>query len=213
MSKMEVKWPVDILCDEAIAESVKYIKKLKYKPMLYLEGWWTETCNQINTKGLCLEFGVFEGESINYFSDKFKDRIWYGFDSFEGLQENWSGGYHGKGWFSKQGQIPVVNKNVKIIKGWFKNTLPTFFKKNKEKISFIHIDCDTYQSTKDVLDNINPKLLQKNTLILLDEYISYWGWKENVFKAWKEYVNKHNIKYKYVLFGKGQGLVRIINGF
>ena len=55
------------------------------------------------------------------------------------------------------------------------------------------------------------KLLQKNTLILLDEYISYWGWKENVFKAWKEYVNKHNIKYKYILFGKGQGLVRIIN--
>ena len=36
----------------------------------------------------------------------------------------------------------------------FKNTLPIFLKNNKEKISFIHIDCDTYQSTKDVFDNI-----------------------------------------------------------
>ena len=166
--------------------------------------------NEIKLKGLHCEFGVHQALQLNYLAKAKPNQHWYGFDSFEGLQENWPGGYHGKGWFSKQGQIPVVNKNVKIIKGWFKNTLPSFFKKNKEKISFMHIDCDTYQSTKDVLDNIDPKLLQKDTLILLDEYISYWGWKENVFKAWKEYVNKHSIKYQYVLFGKGQGLVKII---
>jgi hypothetical protein len=134
------KWPMEILRDESIAESVEYIKQLNYKPMLYIDGWWFETCRQINTKGLCLEFGVFEGASINFFSEMIKDRTWYGFDSFEGLQENWPGGYHGKGWFGKQGQIPKVNKNVKIVKGWFKDTLPVFFKKHKENISFIHIE-------------------------------------------------------------------------
>ena len=85
----------------------------------------------------------------------------YGFDNFEGLQENWYGGYHGKGWFSKNGKLPTINKNVKIIKGWFKDTLPDFFKNHKEKISFMHIDCDTYKSTKDILNNINCNLLQK----------------------------------------------------
>jgi len=204
------KWPAEILRDESIAESVEYIKQLNYKPMLYIDGWWFESCRQINTKGLCLEFGVFEGASINFFSEMIKDRTWYGFDSFEGLQEDWPGGYHGKGWFGKQGQIPKVNKNVKIVKGWFKDTLPVFFKKHKENISFMHIDCDTYQSTKDVFNNINPKLLQKDSLVLFDEYISYWGWKENVFKVWKEYVYKNNIIYKYVFFGKGQALVRIL---
>jgi hypothetical protein len=40
--------------------------------------------------------------------------------------------------------------------------------------------------------------------------MSYWGWKENVFKAWQEYVKENNIKYEYVLFGKVQALVKII---
>jgi hypothetical protein len=210
MENKNIKWIIDVLKEQSILESAEYVKQLEYKPMLYETGWWIESCNQINTEGLCLEFGVFEGESINFFSNFIKNRVWYGFDNFEGLQENWYGGYHGKGWFSKNGKIPVVNKNVKIIKGWFKDTLPNFFKNNKEKISFIHVDCDTYESTKDILNNINCNLLQNNTLILFDEYTSYWGWKENVFKAWKEYVKDNNIKYEYVLFGKVQALVKII---
>jgi hypothetical protein len=210
MKQEDVKWLEDIIREQSILESVDYIKQLKYKPLLYKDGWWIETCNQINTKGLCLEFGVFEGNSINFFSNNLRDRTWYGFDSFEGLQENWYGGYHGKGWFNKNGEIPNVNENVKIVKGWFKETVPSFFKENKEKISFIHIDCDTYKSTKDVFDNINPKLLQNNTLILFDDYHSYWGWKENIFKVWKEYVHENNIKYEYVFFGKVQALIKII---
>tara|TARA_R110000822_G_scaffold307112_2_gene433837 strand:+ start:2932 stop:3567 length:636 start_codon:yes stop_codon:yes gene_type:complete len=210
MKDEDIKWAAEILREESIIESVQYIKQLDYKPMLCGYGWWIESCNQINTKGLCLEFGVFEGESINFLSNLVKDRTWYGFDSFEGLQENWSGGYHGKSWFNKKGEIPKVNNNVKIIKGCFKNTLPNFFKSTKEKISFMHIDCDTYESTKDVFNNINYDLFQNNSLILFDEYMSYWGWKENVFKAWQEYVKENNIKYEYVLFGKVQALVKII---
>lgn len=205
-----VKWPAELLREEAILESLTYIKNLKYKPVVLNTGWWFEACNQISTNGLCLEFGVFQGESINYFSEKVKDRTWYGFDSFEGLQENWYGGYHGKGWFDQKGEIPKVNKNVKIIKGWFKDTLPLFFKDNKQKISFIHIDCDTYESTKDILNNINPKQLQKNCIILFDDYISYWGWKDNIYRAWQEYIKENNIIYKYIFFGGEQALIKII---
>jgi len=59
MKQEDVKWLEDIIREQSILESVDYIKQLKYKPLLYKDGWWIETCNQINTKGLCLEFGVF----------------------------------------------------------------------------------------------------------------------------------------------------------
>jgi hypothetical protein len=62
-------------------------------------------------------------------TDKLKNKIWYGFDSFYGLQENWKGGWFSKNHFSLNGKSPKVNKNVKLIKGWFKNTLPIFLKK------------------------------------------------------------------------------------
>ena len=115
-----------------------------------------------------------------------------------------------KGHFTLNGKKPNVLSNVSLVKGWFKNTLPLFLNKNKNKISFIHIDCDTYESTKDVFDCINKNLLQKGTMILFDEYMGYTGWRENEFKAWQEYVDKNKIKYKYIAFGEEQSLIKIL---
>ena len=47
---------------------------------------------QANARGLFLEFGVFEGNSIQTIS-KNTDNIVYGFDSFEGLPEKWRDGF------------------------------------------------------------------------------------------------------------------------
>ena len=38
-----------------------------------------------------LEFGVFKGASLNFFSKYIKQNTIYGFDSFEGINYNWSG--------------------------------------------------------------------------------------------------------------------------
>ena len=46
--------------------------------------------NDNNSDNLYIEFGVFSGTSINYFSKNLKKKI-YGFDSFEGLKEDWVG--------------------------------------------------------------------------------------------------------------------------
>ena len=61
-----------------------------------------------------------------------------------------------------------------------------------------------------MLDIIGPKKLVSNTRILFDEYTSYIGWKENEFKAWKEFVQKHNVNYKYEMFADRQALIKII---
>jgi hypothetical protein len=200
----------DILYEEAAQESAEYIRPYISEAIITDEGWWNVAANKIEIDGLCLEFGVHMGVSINYFSNAKPNITWYGFDSFEGFQEDWKGGYFGKASFSLNGKLPIVNKNVKLIKGWFKNTLPDFLKEHKEKIAFINMDCDTYESTKQVLDMIGPERLVPNTKILFDEYISYIGWKHGEFKAWQEFVKNNNIKYKYELFGPRQTLIKIV---
>jgi len=202
----------DFLYEEAAKDSANYIKKYLNKTIITDFGWWDIAIEKIkNSKidGLCMEFGVHEGRSINYFSNKTINKIWYGFDSFKGFQEDWKGGFFAKGNYSLNGKIPIVNENVKLIKGWFKDTLPIFLKSNKNKICFIHIDCDTYESTKEVLNIISSKKLTSGTLILFDEYLSYIGWRQGEFKAWQEFTKENKIKYKYEMFGERQALVKI----
>jgi hypothetical protein len=200
----------DVLAEEAAKESADYIRPYIKEAIITDTGWWNISIEKIEIDGLHLEFGVYKGESINYFSSKKSNTIWYGFDSFEGFQEDWQGGFYGKSTYSLKGQKPVVNKNVKLIKGYFKDTLPKFLKNKKQNIAFLHIDCDTYESTKQVLNIISSKRLVANTRILFDEYTSYIGWKENEFKAWKEFVQENNINYKYEMFGDRQALIKII---
>ena len=199
----------DLLYEEAAKDSADYIRKYIDEAIITDGGWWGIASNKIEVDGLCLEFGVHVGISINYFSNAKPNITWYGFDSFEGFQEDWKGGYFGKASFSLDGKLPGVNKNVKLIKGWFKDTLPDFLKEHKEKIAFINMDCDTYESTKQVLDMIGPERLVPNTRILFDEYLCYIGWKNGEFKAWQEFVKKHKLSYKYELFATRQALIKI----
>lgn len=205
-----VKRVFDFLQEDSKKESAKYLKKFKKTAIFTESGWHDIALSKICTKGLCLEFGVFNGESINYFSKIIKDRIWYGFDSFEGLQEDWKGGWYSKGYFNLNGQLPIVNDNVRLIKGWFNNTLPIFLKENEEKISFINIDCDTYESTVEIFKYIKKDRLQKGCIVVFDEYFGYIGWKYGEFKAWQEYVHKNKIKYEYIAFGAKTAILKIL---
>jgi hypothetical protein len=200
----------DLLYKDSVKDSYEYIKQFKEKAIFCDHGWWDIALQKINTHGLCLEFGVWKGDSLNYFSKFLPNKKWYGFDSFLGLQEDWKGGFFAKGYFNLNGKIPNFDKNVSIVKGWFKETLPNFFKKNKNLISFIHVDCDTYESTKDIFNSINKERLQKGCIILFDEYFGYINWENNEFKAWQEYVKNNGIKYEYLAFGERQTIIQII---
>ena len=204
------KRPFDVLYEESIKESAEYIKNFINNVVICETGWWDIALNNIVENKLCLEFGVNKGESLNYFSSVKKNTVWYGFDSFYGLQEDWRGGFFAKNYFNLNGVEPKVNSNVVLIKGWFKNTLPIFLKNNEEKISFIHIDCDTYESTKDIFDNIKFDRFINNSIILFDEYMGYINWKNNEFKAWQEYVKDNKVNYKYIAFGSRQAIIKII---
>ena len=146
---------------------------------------------------LWLEFGVFSGSSINYISKFTRDHV-YGFDSFEGLPEDWREGFP-KGAFSKQGTLPSVNQNVVLIKGWFNDTLPHFLATQQKKISFIHMDCDLYSSTKFVFDTVKDYLAD-NCVIIFDELLNYPGFDgdNGELKALYEFVTENKVRYSWI---------------
>jgi hypothetical protein len=209
MTKRHNKNVYDIIHNEAVERSVAYIKKHLDTAMITDDSWWDTILHRIKQPGLCLEFGVYKGDSLNYFASFRPDIHWYGFDSFEGLQEDWIKGYYGKKFFTLNGNIPNLKSNITPIKGWFKDTLTPFLRNHNDDISYMHIDCDTYTSTKDILDRIDPSRFFKGSLIHFDEYMGYHGWEDHEFKPWQEYVKEHGIKYKYVLFSFMAVLVEI----
>ena len=64
-----------------------------------------------------------------------------------------------KGDFNLDGKIPILKSNVTPIKGWVQDTLPIFLKKFNPKINFVHMDLDTYESSKFTLEAIKPHLI------------------------------------------------------
>jgi hypothetical protein len=121
-----------------------------------------------------IEFGVYSGSSINYFSNFIKPKKIYGFDSFEGLKEDWLGTNVAKGTFNLNKKIPKLNSNVEVIAGWIEDTLETFLKNNNPKINFVHFDMDTYSPTKFALEILKP-YLAKEAIIIFDQLYNYIG--------------------------------------
>lgn len=159
--------------------------------------------------GLYLEFGVFSGNSINQMAETKKDRIFYGFDSFEGLPETWRAGFEA-GIFSKD-ELPEVRENVELIKGWFDETLPAFLERHPETCAFVHVDCDLYSSAETVLNYLSDRIVV-GTVLLFDEFFNYPGWKDNEFKAFQNFVQRSGHECEYLGFVKNyeQVAVRIV---
>lgn len=142
--------------------------------------------------GLWLEFGVYRGATIEILS-KFSPGIVYGFDSFEGLPEDWVDKYS-RGHFRirhKLDNIARIEKNekIKIVTGWFSDILPGFLKRHQEICAVVHIDSDLYSSARDVLINLESRIVP-GTLILFDEIHHYKGYEEHEYKAFSEFLSR-----------------------
>jgi methyltransferase family protein len=165
----------------------------------------TRAVSVAEPEGLWLEFGVATGRTISHIAALRNSEI-YGFDSFEGLPEPWRSGY-GKGMFATE--IPALPANVKLIKGWFADTLPIFLCKHPEKVSFLHVDCDLYSSTKTILDLLAPRL-GAQCVIVFDEYWNYPGWQQHEHKAFVEFADRTQLKYRYDSFVRNNQQVCIV---
>ena len=200
-----------VVRNRAIETSADYIEQNISKAMLFdsRQMLWDFALSKITVQGLYVEFGVFSGYSINYFSNKITNKNFYGFDSFEGLREDWVGTSGVKGTFNLDGILPKVNANVSLVKGWFDDSLPNFLKKHSDNFSFIHFDADTYESTALLLDLIGHRI-EKGTVVVFDEYLGYPNWQNGEYRAWKQFIEKENISYEYLGFSIYQTAIRIV---
>lgn len=152
--------------------------------------------SKVEVEGKYLEFGVWKGNTINHIATKRPNETIYGFDSFEGLPEDWQATYP-KGYF-KVDSLPAVKQNVKLIKGWFDETLPKFLKEQGDfKVAFIHNDSDLYSSTKTMF-NCLKNHIQNGTVIVFDELLNYPGWEDNEYKALTEFLDDTGYKVEYL---------------
>jgi hypothetical protein len=133
---------------------------------------------------LYLEFGVYEGESLSWWSNNLKapGAKLVGFDSFEGLPEDW-GPATKKGHFDTQGRIPSIpDERVSFVVGWFDDTLPTYVLPPHDQL-VVNVDADLYSSAALVLRTLEDQLVP-GTLIYFDEFHDM----EHELRAFREHL-------------------------
>lgn len=206
---------VSILWERAAEDSADYVEQYLAEAMVFEsvpEVWdYAIQKTRDRSEGIALEFGVFAGTSINYFSRHLPRLSFYGFDSFEGLAEDWHGHMKGRGGFNRDGSLPSVNRNVTLIKGWFDQTLPEFAgsKLGGRELALLHIDSDTYNSAKTVLCELKSHI-KPGLHVLFDEYLGYPNWRNGEFLAWQEFCQSNGIRYRYLAFCHTQALIEVI---
>jgi hypothetical protein len=160
-----------------------------------------------------MEFGVYQGTTLKIISDYFCNQTVWGFDSFEGLPEPWfmkssqSGPRHPAGRFAldKEELLSVENqfaeRNVKLIPGWFNQSIVPWLNHNPGVVSFLHIDCDLYSSTLDILNLLNDRIVP-GTVIVFDEmypwnnFDQYDLWEQGEFRALGEWINNYQRTFR-----------------
>ncbi|MFZ1979105.1 MAG: class I SAM-dependent methyltransferase [Bacteroidota bacterium] len=142
-----------------------------------------------------LEFGVSSGLSFSWWlnANKNDNSRFYGFDTFEGLPEDW--GFFKKGdMFSS---IPILkDPRTEFIKGLFQETLFEFFKTHNlddGKKIVVHLDADLFSSALFVLTSM-AKYLKEGDIIFFDEF----NVPNHEFYAFKCFSDSFYIKTKLI---------------
>ena len=145
-----------------------------------------------------LEFGVYRGASILWWADHNSngDSRFFGFDSFEGLPEDWELGRGGlkRGDLSTGGAIPRTDDaRVSFVKGWYQQTLPRFLTTFTPRARMVvHLDSDLYSSTLYALTSLDP-MLTAGSILMFDEFCNH-----EEFRAFNDYVGAYARQYRAI---------------
>lgn len=201
----------DLMLDlrlRAKQETVDYITPHLKTAMLFDDRYAQLTyavkkAKETHPNGLVCEFGVAGGKTIRHIASLWSGSI-HGFDSFEGLPEDWTGTAVSAGKFTQKRKRPKVPANVTLHAGWFDETIPPFLAANAGAAALLHLDADLYSSTKTVLDLFKDRI-KPGTILVFDEYYNYPNWREHEFRAFQEFVAENGLAYRYVGFSMLQG--------
>ena len=131
----------------------------------------------LNPTGTAVEFGVGKGESTAIIAAHMPV---IGFDSFQGLPEDWRDEFPQGSFAHPKPDIP----NTRFVEGWYTDTVPGF---NFPDLGLVHVDCDLYSSTAVALKHVIPHL-RPGCFLVFDEFHSYPGCELHEQLAFNEYM-------------------------
>ena len=180
--------------DHPYTRSFEWAFSLPELPPIYFHRWalFDQMIKISENNRPFYEFGVWKGEAFKYLIKTFKKG--YGFDTFEGLPEDWH--YRKAGSYSSEGKIPKV-EGGEFIKGNFNDTLPDFFSVPRPMASIINFDADLYSSTICAL-NFAQSVIDKDTILIFDEFIINKNWEQDEYRALEEFCATNNYEYKVI---------------
>ena len=185
----------------------KHVETMYFR---HREGVWSYALSKLPNEGMLFEFGVFKGRSINFLAKKLMSRDdvreIVGFDSYAGLIDDWHGTDLVKGEAFNVGNPPRVESNVKLCVGGIEKTLPEYLSQEDGLISFVHIDVDTYPTTKFILNACRPRMAE-GCVIVFDDLIGFHNWQNGEFRALNEVFDE--AEYDYIAFGRCQGVIKL----
>ena len=195
---------INTVKQRAVATSADYIEAHLEGALIFpfRGNVWDYALSKVSIDGLYAEFGVHNGDSINHMAAVVqpKNVTFYGFDSFEGLKEDWRGTWYRAGHFDRGGTLPDVLPNVTLVKGWFDDTVPPFLEAHPKKpFAFLHLDADTFETTASLLSMLKDRIV-KGTVIVFDEYLGFPNWQKGEFRAWQDFVAAQGLAYCYLAF-------------
>jgi hypothetical protein len=144
-------------------------------------------------EGLVLEFGVATGDTLRRITAKRSPS--HGFDSFEGLPEDWRTGFV-QGTFAMS---PPEIQGATLHVGWFDDTLPAFFAEHAGPIAFAHLDADLYSSTVTILREGEDRFVA-GSVLLFDEYFNFPGWQRHEHLAFTEFIERTGHEFEYLAY-------------
>ena len=139
---------------------------------------------------------MWRASSFKYLIKIFKKG--YGFDTFTGLPEDWDVGHRieKEGTYTSDGNVPDI-KGGKFIVGKFEDTLPVFFSESRPMASVINFDADLYSSTICAL-NFSKSVMDKDTILIFDEFIINESWEQDESKALNEFCTINHCSYEVI---------------
>ena len=164
---------------------------------------------------LLLDLGVWIGWSTRLISDA-SDRKVYGFDSFEGLVEDWKleDQVVKRGTFSlsdpfaqrfikdtgvvfEDGLPAPLGRKVQFIKGSTYDTLAPFLAEHAgAPIRLFHMDLDTYESCLHALETCKDRFVP-GSILVFDEYLVTNG----EMRAFYEFQSRYELEWNYRSWG------------
>lgn len=199
ISKLICKWKRINYFNKEISNSEDVTERLKIKDdylnRYKLYQFIHQEQKLANSRIDYLEFGVFEGDSLKWWTNNLKNpqSRFFAFDTFQGLPEDW--GAKEKGFFSTRGTLPSISdERCHFEVGLFQETLYKFLQKyTLDSKMIVHLDADLYSSTLFVLTTLASKL-KTGDILIFDEFYG------EEFQAFCDFKKAYYFSYKILGF-------------